>query len=50
METAKEKADNPVGTAHANTGIFMQLKSNILNRLPCINCSSRKVYLKDEIF
>ena len=33
MEKAKEK-DDPTGTALTNPGIFMRLKSNILNRLP----------------
>ena len=32
MEKAKEK-DDPTGTALKNPGIFMRLKSNILNRL-----------------
>ena len=42
MEKAKEK-DDPTGTALKNPGIFMRLKSNILNRL-----QNAKMYLDNE--
>ena len=42
MEKAKEK-DDPTGTAVSNPGIFMRLKSNILNRLPDENIPTLRV-------
>ena len=44
MESTKEK-DNPGpdGTAHSNNGIFMRLKSNILNRLSDENIPTLRV-------
>ena len=45
MEKAKEK-DDPTGTA--NPGIFMRLKSNILNRLPAVNIPTLRVTESNE--
>ena len=42
MEEAKEK-DDPAGTTLTDPGIFMRLKSNILNRLPNKNVHTSRI-------